>query len=79
MAVTAGIREQDYAPDGRYKYSLEEILRPFEMTTGYIRAQYCSFYAFYGTEYDPDGSPTELKNNEPELSASAYVSFIANL
>ncbi len=79
LAVTAGIREQDYTPAGRYQYSLEEILRPFEITTHYIRAQYSSFFAFYGTEYDPDGNNTELKNNNLERSASAYVSFIANL
>lgn len=48
LAVTAGVRAEDYARDGRYRYSLEEIFRPFEVTAGYVRADYASFFAFYG-------------------------------
>ncbi len=48
LAVTAGVRAEDYARDGRYRYSLEEIFRPFEVTAGYVQADYASFFAFYG-------------------------------
>lgn len=72
LAVTAGIREEDYAADGRYKYSLEEILRPFEITINYVKAQYSPLYAFYGAEH-------ELQSKDVEYSASGYASFITNL
>lgn len=79
LAVTAAIREQDYAPAGRYKYSLEEILRPFEITANYVKAQYRPLYAFYGTEYEPSGDDVKQDIEHIEHSTSGYASFIANL
>ncbi len=79
LAVTAGITEQDYATTGRYKYSLDEILRPFEITTNYVNAQYGSYFAFYGTESASDVKADQLNNNEISRSAADYRSFIAAL
>jgi putative NADPH-quinone reductase len=50
LAVSAGIKEQDISPDGRYCHSMQEILLPFEMTAKYVGANYLPFYAFYGAE-----------------------------
>ncbi|UUC46876.1 NAD(P)H-dependent oxidoreductase [Flavobacterium cerinum] len=50
FAVTAGINEKDYSAEGKYKYTMNELLRPFEVTVNYIRAEYKSFFAYYDIE-----------------------------
>lgn len=50
FTVTTGISEQDYSKEGRYKYTLDELLRPFEVTVNYIKADYKSFFAYYDIE-----------------------------
>jgi putative NADPH-quinone reductase len=79
LAVTAGIKEQDYSSTGRYKYSLDEILLPFEITTNYVNATYGSYYAFYGTESASDVTAEQVNNNEVARSVVEYRSFIAAL
>ena len=53
LAVTAGIKEEDYTEKGRYDYTLSQILTPFETSFRYCNADYRSFFAFYGAEYEP--------------------------
>lgn len=53
LAVTAGINFDDYKSCGRYKFSLDEILLPFEITINYVGAKYVPYFAFYGAEYEP--------------------------
>ncbi|CAI1748076.1 NAD(P)H-dependent oxidoreductase [Serratia ficaria] len=79
LAVTAGVRAEDYAREGRYKYPLEEIFRPFELTAHYVRAKYASFFAFYGTESVTDGAVEEVNRQELERSAVDYRTFLAAL
>lgn len=74
LAVSAGIRLEDYAAEGRYQYSLEEVLRPFEMTFHYIKANYLSYFGFYGTELAGELSAETLAQ-----SAQEYRDFIATL
>ena len=73
------MRAEDYARDGRYRYSLEEIFRPFEVTAGYVRADYASFFAFYGKEAASDGTVEPLQSNELDRSAQGYRAFLAAL
>ncbi|CAI0803739.1 General stress protein 14 [Serratia entomophila] len=79
LAVTAGIRAEDYAQDGRYKYPLEEIFRPFEVTANYVRADYAPFFAFYGAESASDSAAEQLSGQDIERSAADYRAFIAAL
>lgn len=72
LAVSAGIKEADYAAEGRYRYTLEEVLRPFEITINYVHARYRSFFAFYGAE-------GAVKAEEVEQSAQDYLAFLAAL
>lgn len=78
LAVTAGIREQDYSTSGRYKYALDDVLRPFEITINYVSAKYSAYYAFYGTESASDVAADKLNNNDITRSATGYRSFIAH-
>ncbi|QBQ41749.1 flavodoxin family protein [Sphingobacterium psychroaquaticum] len=50
FAVSVGISEAEYGPNGQYKYTIEELLRPFEVTILYIKATYGSFFAYYDIE-----------------------------
>lgn len=72
LGITAGINEEDYSATGRYKYTLEQLTAPFEVTFNYIKADYKPLFAFYSAEHN---ATTE----RIEKSAHDYISFIENL
>lgn len=72
LAVTAGIKKEDYTETGRYHYTLGQLLAPFEVTFRYVYADYRSFFAFYGAE-------EKLPGKEIEKSAQDYISFLKKL
>lgn len=72
LGISAGINKEDYTASGRYKYTLKELTTPFELTFDYVRADYKSFFAFYGIE---DNGTTE----RIEESVQDYISFIEGL
>ncbi|WP_369310980.1 NAD(P)H-dependent oxidoreductase [Providencia rettgeri] len=74
VAVSAGIDQQDYSQNGRYKYTLDELLRPFEVTVNYIKGTWMPFFAHYGIEAIPED---EIKlKAELEKSFFAYRTFL---
>ncbi|XEC95957.1 NAD(P)H-dependent oxidoreductase [Paenibacillus tarimensis] len=83
LAVSAGIKKEDYSEEGRYRYTLEHLLSPFETTFLYCNADYRSFYAFYGTENEPGenepGTENEPSASELEKSAQHYLHFVDSL
>ncbi|MDU5949483.1 MAG: NAD(P)H-dependent oxidoreductase [Paenibacillus macerans] len=83
LAVSAGIRKEDYSKDGRYRYTLEQLLAPFETTFLYCDADYRSFFAFYGQENAPGGNEPAAEHatlvDELENSARDYLNFIDSL
>lgn len=70
LAVSAGIREEDYSEGARYWHSLKEVLLPFELTAKYVRADYQPLFAFYGTESD-------VSSARVKQSAVDYVQFLS--
>ena len=82
LAVSAGIKKEDYREDGRYRYTLAQILTPFETTFLYCDADYRSFFAFMdkrapgGNTPDMDLSPPD---NALDISARDYLKFIDNM
>lgn len=72
IAVTVGVSEADYSPEGKYRYTLEQILLPFEMTFDYIHASYQGFTAFYSAEHE--STPVRI-----EESISEYIGFLQHL
>ncbi|EBP2505308.1 NAD(P)H-dependent oxidoreductase [Salmonella enterica] len=72
LAVTAGIELADYMANGRYKFTMQEVLRPFEITIKYVGAEYVPHFAFYGAEYNP--SREVIKEN-----AVGYVKYLTKL
>lgn len=72
LVVSVGIDEKEYAVEGKYKYTLQQLLAPFELTFEYIKADYKGFFAYYGVE---------LNSSEEwiERSVPAYIDFIDKL
>ena len=72
LAVSAGISYEGYSKEGKYQYTLEEVLLPFKMTFDYINASYKGFEAFYGAE-------NKLIDNRVEESVGHYINFLKNI
>ncbi|MCI1650564.1 NAD(P)H-dependent oxidoreductase [Bifidobacterium tibiigranuli] len=72
LAVSAGIAQPDYSAEGRYRYTLKELLAPFETTFDYCHADYRPFFALYGTSHAP--SEEHIAQN-----AEAYVQFVRDM
>ncbi|MFD1769989.1 NAD(P)H-dependent oxidoreductase [Sphingobacterium suaedae] len=72
LALSIGIDENQYCADGAYKYTIEELTRPFELTFAYVRADYRPFFAHYGIE---------LNSTEDaiEESVAPYMEFLDKL
>lgn len=54
LAMSVGIDEDEYEPTGKYKYTMAELTRPFELTFEYIKADYRPFFAYYGIELNSE-------------------------
>jgi putative NADPH-quinone reductase len=72
LAISAGIKEVDYAQRGRYHFTLEELVRPLSLTIEYISAEPLPLFAFYGAE---EGRSSE----DVDSSAVQYVQYIRQL
>ena len=69
LAITAGIDEHEYTASGKYRYTVEELTRPFELTFEYVKADYRPPFVFYGIE---------LNSSEEwiEQSVPLYMKFL---
>ena len=72
LAMSIGIDEDEYNPAGKYKYTLKELTRPFELTFEYIKADYKPFFAYYGIERNSSKEWTEK-------SVAPFMDFIDKL
>ncbi|MBB5367176.1 MULTISPECIES: NAD(P)H-dependent oxidoreductase [unclassified Janthinobacterium] len=76
LGVTAGINEPDFAPEGKWGYTLAQLLAPFEVTFNYIQAEGRQLFAFYGAEHgDAEPAYTERVGQ----SAVEYARFLLEL
>lgn len=72
LAISVGIDEQEYRPFGKYKYSLNHLLAPFELTFEYIKTDYKGFFAYYGIEQNST-------KESIEKSVNPYLDFVAKI
>ncbi|KKX46630.1 hypothetical protein L950_0230850 [Sphingobacterium sp. IITKGP-BTPF85] len=70
--MSIGIDEEEYAANGKYKYTIKELTRNFELTFEYIKADYQPFFAYYGREQDSS-------EEWIEKSVTQYIDFMNNL
>ncbi|MEJ7645333.1 MAG: NAD(P)H-dependent oxidoreductase [Chryseolinea sp.] len=70
LAITAGIDEVHYSLSGRYKYTLQQLTAPFELTFDYyVKADYKPLFAFYGAEHNATEERIEKGTRD-------FISFI---
>jgi len=69
MSMSAGVEKYEYGPLEQYRYTMEELLRPFELTFEYVKADYKPFFAYYGIDVNP--SPDWV-----EQSVRLYMDFL---
>jgi putative NADPH-quinone reductase len=79
LAISAGIKEKDYRREGRYHYSLDEVLAPLIATISYIKARYVPPFVLYGVEYDPTNPDLDDMSEEIEDSAKRYVEYLRSV
>jgi len=72
LAVSAGVDEHEYREGERYKYTLAELTRPFELTFEYVKADYKPLFAYYGIELNSS-------DEWIEKSVSLYMEFLGSL
>lgn len=69
LAITLGLKEEEVQPGATYKYSLQEMTRPFELTFEYLKADYRPLFAYYGMTYNPS-------EEWVEKSVPLYLDFL---
>ncbi|WP_442588413.1 NAD(P)H-dependent oxidoreductase [Pedobacter sp. AW31-3R] len=72
LAMSVGVDEKDYQSSGIYKYTMEELTRPFELSFDYVKVDYRPFFAYYGMEYN--SSPEWIEKSVP-----LYLDFLDTL
>ena len=53
LAISLGLKEEHLQHGTVFKYTLEELTRPFEALFDYIKADYQPFFAYYGMTFEP--------------------------
>jgi len=72
LAISLGVDKQELSFQGIYKYPLEELTRPFELSFGYVKADYRPLFAYYGIEHNSS-------QQWIEKSVALYIDFLKNL
>ena len=72
LAVSVGIDEAEYSANGKYKYSLDQLTSPFEITFNYVHANYQPLFAYYGIE-------KHASEEWVEQSVPHYLNFLKQL
>ncbi|MDM1294167.1 NAD(P)H-dependent oxidoreductase [Sphingobacterium sp. N143] len=72
LAISVGVDEQEYSQNGKYKYTLDQLTSPFEITFDYVKATYRPLFAFYGIERN-------ASDEWIEQSVPLYLEFLKQL
>ena len=72
LAISLGVDEHELQPSEKYKYTLEELTRPFELSFEYVKADYQPLFAYYGMEFN-------ASQEWLERSLPLYLEFLDSL
>jgi len=72
LAISLGVEQDELSQSGIYKYPLDELTRPFELSFEYVKADYRQPFAFYGMEYN-------VSEAHIEQGAELYMKFLASM
>ncbi|WP_025765007.1 NAD(P)H-dependent oxidoreductase [Dyadobacter tibetensis] len=71
LAISLGVEEEELSSNGgKYKYPLNELCRPFELSFEYVKADYQPAFAFYGLEFN-------VSDSHIERGVRSYMQFLA--
>lgn len=70
IAVSTAGTEEYYTPSGRHKYTVPELLRPFQATSNLIGTRYLTPFIVYGV--------WQMSDENLEQSARDYVAYALN-
>lgn len=71
IAVTTGVDKVGYSPNGSVKYTIPELLRPFQATSNLIGTRYLTPYVVDGV--------MQLSDEELEQRAKDYAEYALNV
>jgi len=69
LAISVGVDLDDYSAEGKYKYTMKELTRPFELSFEYVKADYKEPFVYYGLEHNI--SPEWIEKSVP-----LYLDFL---
>jgi putative NADPH-quinone reductase len=69
LAISLGVEEEELSNVGKYKYPLNELTRPFELSFEYVKANYQPPFAYYGLEFN-------VSDSHIELGVRSYMQFL---
>ena len=69
LAISLGVEEAELSNVGKYKYPLNELTRPFELSFEYVKANYQQPFAYYGLEFN-------VSDSNIELGVRSYIQFL---
>jgi len=72
LAISLGVDQAELSSSGIYKYPLEDLLHPFELSFEYVKADYKPFFAYYGIDHHPSAEWVEK-------SVPLYLNFLDKL
>jgi putative NADPH-quinone reductase len=72
LAMSVGVDEYEYNPNEKYRYTLKDLTRPFDLTFEYVKADYQPFFAYYGIELN-------TSQEWIEKSVPLYLDFLESL
>jgi NAD(P)H dehydrogenase (quinone) len=79
LAISAGIKHKDYRREGRYHYTIDEVLAPLYATLDYIKVERARPFVLYGIEYDPTNPALEDTSEDIEASVQPYVDYLRSV
>ncbi|WP_295769158.1 NAD(P)H-dependent oxidoreductase [uncultured Mucilaginibacter sp.] len=71
LAISLGVDESELGKSAKYKYTLNELTRPFELSFEYVKANYQAPFAFYGMEYN-------VTDEHIDIGVKTYMDFLSN-
>ncbi|MVN91362.1 NAD(P)H-dependent oxidoreductase [Mucilaginibacter aquatilis] len=71
LAISLGVDESELGESAKYKYTLNELTRPFELSFEYVKANYQAPFAFYGMEYN-------VTDEHINLGVQSYINFLSD-
>lgn len=72
LAISAGIKEEDFQEDGEWKVTIEQLILPFKTTSLYMQSDFRGYFVLYDTH-------NAFSTGELEKSAGNYIRFLENI